>query len=158
LSEINAVMPRTSHKGATADTASLDRKTTELLHTKGLTKVYRMGEVEVQALKGVDFAASPGEFTVILGPSGSGKSIFLNIVASNASIPIDRIHLTVRDGCVWLHGDVDWNYQRVAAIQDLQKLKCIKAISSDLVVKPPATEEALAVQKRPIKVPALSFE
>ncbi len=46
----------------------------------GLTKVYRNGALEVQALRGVDFQAARGEFIVILGPSGSGKSTFLNIV------------------------------------------------------------------------------
>jgi putative ABC transport system ATP-binding protein len=51
-----------------------------VLHTKALTKIYRMGEVEVRALDAVDFEAMQGEFMVILGPSGSGKSTFLNIV------------------------------------------------------------------------------
>jgi len=46
----------------------------------GLTKVYRNGVLEVQALRGIDFEARKGEFIVILGPSGSGKSTFLNIV------------------------------------------------------------------------------
>jgi putative ABC transport system ATP-binding protein len=46
----------------------------------GLGKVYRTGDVEVHALRGVDFTASRGEFIVILGPSGSGKSTFLNII------------------------------------------------------------------------------
>jgi putative ABC transport system ATP-binding protein len=51
-----------------------------VLRTKGLTKVYRMGQVEVPALQSVDFVAEEGEFDVILGPSGSGKSTFLNLV------------------------------------------------------------------------------
>lgn len=51
-----------------------------VFYTKGLTKVYRSGEQEVHALRGVDFQAIRGEFIVILGPSGSGKSTFLNII------------------------------------------------------------------------------
>src|SRR5690349_10865136 len=47
---------------------------------RGITKVYRMGEVEVQALRGVDLELRDHEFIVLLGPSGSGKSTLLNIL------------------------------------------------------------------------------
>jgi putative ABC transport system ATP-binding protein len=47
---------------------------------RSLTKVYRMGEAEVHALRGVDLEIRPGEFIVLLGPSGSGKSTLLNIL------------------------------------------------------------------------------
>ena len=51
-----------------------------VLVARDLAKTYRMGEGEVQALKGVDLEIRPGEFIVMLGPSGSGKSTLLNIL------------------------------------------------------------------------------
>ena len=45
-----------------------------------LCKIYRTGETEVQALRGVDLAIPAGEILVLLGPSGSGKSTLLNII------------------------------------------------------------------------------
>jgi len=51
-----------------------------IFRTRGLTKIYRSGTVEIRALDGVDLALPSGEFTVFLGPSGSGKSTFLNIL------------------------------------------------------------------------------
>jgi putative ABC transport system ATP-binding protein len=51
-----------------------------VFEASGLTKVYRMGEVEVHALCGVDLELYRGELVVLLGPSGSGKSTLLNIL------------------------------------------------------------------------------
>jgi len=50
------------------------------LAAKGVTKVYRSGTVEVQALRGVDLELQEGELAVLLGASGSGKSTLLNIL------------------------------------------------------------------------------
>jgi len=53
---------------------------TATLTARGLTKSYKMGAVEVQALRGVDIDLYKGEVVVLLGPSGSGKSTLLNIL------------------------------------------------------------------------------
>ncbi|MDP4127413.1 MAG: ABC transporter ATP-binding protein [Bacillota bacterium] len=79
-----------------------------LMTGKGLHKVYRTGEVEIEVLKGIDFQIFQGEFIVVLGQSGSGKTTLLNIIggmtkASTGELyykeqplhSVDEYHLTL---------------------------------------------------------------
>ena len=63
-----------------------------VFRAEGVTKTYDMGEVQVQALRGVDLELFPGELVVLLGTSGSGKSTLLNILGG-----LD----TASSGTVW---------------------------------------------------------
>ena len=51
-----------------------------VIELEEVTKVYRMGEIEVNALAGVSLTIRRGELTAIMGPSGSGKSTIMNII------------------------------------------------------------------------------
>lgn len=51
-----------------------------VVDAENITKVYKMGKVEVHALRGVDIRIAPGEIVSIMGPSGSGKSTLMNIL------------------------------------------------------------------------------
>ena len=61
---------------------------------ENITKIYHMGEVEIPAVDGIDFSIQKGEFVVIVGPSGAGKTTVLNILggmdtASGGRITVD---------------------------------------------------------------------
>ncbi|MCX6757551.1 MAG: ABC transporter ATP-binding protein [Candidatus Nomurabacteria bacterium] len=53
-----------------------------MIEVKDLTKTYKTGDVEFQALKGVSFTIADGEFVAIMGPSGSGKSTLMHILGA----------------------------------------------------------------------------
>lgn len=52
-----------------------------VIRTQGLSKTYRIGDIDVPAVRGVDLTITPGEFTAIVGPSGSGKTTLLNVMS-----------------------------------------------------------------------------
>jgi putative ABC transport system ATP-binding protein len=64
---------------------------------EGITKVYRTGEVEVHALRGVDLEIDRGEFIVLLGPSGSGKSTLVNILGGLDTVTEGKVFFRDED-------------------------------------------------------------
>ena len=63
---------------------------------KNVSKIYQMGEVEIRAVDGIDFDIEKGEFVVIVGPSGAGKTTVLNILGGMDTATDGQVLV---DGC-----------------------------------------------------------
>jgi len=64
---------------------------------KNVTKTYRMGEITISAVDGIDFTIEKGEFAVIVGPSGAGKTTVLNILGGMDRATSGEIHVDGTD-------------------------------------------------------------
>jgi putative ABC transport system ATP-binding protein len=67
-------------QGAALESSAVIETPSPIIRVRGLTKVYRVGDVDVHALRGVDLDIAPGEFVAIVGASGSGKSTLFHIL------------------------------------------------------------------------------
>lgn len=69
----------------------------EYVKLEQVTKIYKMGEVEIHAVDGVDFTIRKGEFVVVVGPSGAGKTTVLNILGGMDTATSGRVLVDGRD-------------------------------------------------------------
>jgi len=120
------------------------------IRARALTKVYRMGEVEVYALRGVDFDLRAHELAVLLGPSGSGKSTLLNILGG-LDVPTsgtleyaghDLSHPTEEQLTQYRREHIGFIFQFYNLIPSLTARENV-ALVADLMPKPMQPEEAL---------------
>jgi len=121
-----------------------------VLRARGVTKVYRMGDVEVHALRGVDLDLHEGELLVILGPSGSGKSTLLNVLGgldapSGGSLVYgDRELVGADDGLLteYRRSHVGFVFQFYNLIPSLTARENV-ALVTEIADSPISAEEAL---------------
>ena len=93
------------HPGGSSTSQAAATRGPAVFEARGLTKIYRMGEVEVHALRGVDLDLYEGEIVVLLGPSGSGKSTLLNILGGLDVPTTGTVHY--RDHDLTAYDDAD---------------------------------------------------
>ena len=119
---------------------------------RGVTKIYRMGEVEVHALRGVDVELYASELVVLLGPSGSGKSTLLNILGGLDTPSAGQVlyrgrdltQATERELTQYRRFHVGFVFQFYNLIPSLTALENV-AIVTEIARSPMRPQEALAV-------------
>ena len=115
-----------------------------------LTKIYRTGDVEIHALRGVDLELFEGELVVMLGPSGSGKSTLLNILggldtATSGRVRFRDMELTAlgdRELTLYRRNHVGFVFQFYNLIPSLSARENV-ALVTEIAPHPMRPEEAL---------------
>ena len=121
-----------------------------VFQARSLTKTYRMGDVDVPALRDVDLDLSEGELAVLLGPSGSGKSTLLNIrggldVATSGRVDYRGTNLTAADDAAlteYRRHHVGFVFQFYNLIPSLTARENV-ALVTEIADRPMTPEDAL---------------
>ena len=106
----------------------------EFVKLKDITKVYHMGEVEIRAADNINFSIKKGEFVVIVGPSGAGKTTVLNILggmdtATGGTLTVDGKDITAYDSrqlTGYRRDDIGFVYQFYNLIPNLTALENVE--------------------------------
>lgn len=131
---------------------------------KDVKKIYKMGEVEIPALDGVDFSINKGEFVIIAGASGAGKSTILNILggmdsATDGHIYVDGNEITkynTKELTTYRRYDIGFVFQFYNLVQNLTVRENVELASQ--ICKDPLdldeTIEAVGLKERSKNFPA----
>ena len=131
---------------------------------RNVKKVYKMGEVEIEALAGVDFSIDKGEFVVIAGASGAGKSTILNILGGMDSLTSGNIFVdgkeisgyTSRQLTTYRRYDIGFVFQFYNLVQNLTAREKVELATQ--ICKEPLdidqTIEAVGLRERSRNFPA----
>jgi len=97
------------HYAERSDQGEIMAEAGNVVRVKSVTKTFKLGKIDVQALKGVDLAISKGDYISIMGPSGSGKSTLFNMIGgldkpSSGKVFIDEVDIAQLDAyeLAWL--------------------------------------------------------
>ena len=123
------------------------------LEVKDVCKTYRMGEVEVHAVKDMSFEVEQGELVVVVGPSGSGKTTLLNMIGgmdtvTSGSIVLDGEDVSsydARQATMYRRHDIGFVFQFYNLIQNLNALENVELASQICADPLPADETLRAV-------------
>lgn len=121
-----------------------------LILFENVVKVYHMGEVEIRAVDGADFTVDKGEFTVIVGPSGAGKTTILNMLGGMDSCTSGRIIVDDREVSAasprqlteYRRYDIGFVFQFYNLVQNLTALENVE-LASQICRNPLDAEETM---------------
>ena len=117
---------------------------------KDIRKTYKMGEVEIKAVDGISFSVEQGEFVVIVGPSGAGKTTVLNILGgmdtvTSGSVMVDGRDVakySSRDLTKYRRDDIGFVFQFYNLVQNLTAKENVE-LASQICQNPLDAEEVL---------------
>ena len=114
---------------------------------RNVSKIYQMGEVKIRAVDGIDFDIAKGEFVVIVGPSGAGKTTVLNILggmdtATTGQVLVDGKDIakyTQKQLTGYRRDDIGFVFQFYNLVQNLTALENVELASQ--ISKDPLDEK-----------------
>lgn len=122
----------------------------KFIEFKNVKKEYKMGEVKIDALSGVDFSIDKGEFVIVAGASGAGKSTILNILggmdkASSGKVIVDKKEVSSfsnKELITYRRHDIGFVFQFYNLVQNLTAIENVE-LATQICKDPLNTDEIL---------------